>query len=551
MKKIMYVLTIFVSIFMLGANVKAAVIDSNEFLTLEESSGNYTITILKDVNSTDFYTFFKSHFGTMLDGDITVKGNDNTITNTSTTNTMIPLGGGDFTKGTAATYNAETETWSTDNAGWFGYNHNLSFENINFVGTGGGTGAMLFYIVLPSANISFDKCEFQGYQKAALWIANLNSLSVNECSFDGNSVSASAEAPTLFGQSSESISLCLGDEFIVGSSSYSTHKVQNISITNNTFENVETETPNGTGAIKLKIKNITVVSGVEIIKIKNNTFTNNGVDFIIGEKNPETAKPATRPTTSEESGDIDVRFFNNTSTNTGGLKVQTVYNLSTATEAERTNYFATDATASVLFNAVKNIKLYNNEQSNDFIMDNETALTDALDYIKNFVSEEVEGLVINNENYSIYIDKDDIKENREGTINDLSLIITNTLPEKISTLAEKGSILVSSIVSGTLPAEKITVKTKIAEFAGMDVKINYFNETTNKLELVSTVRADAEGNFEFDLTHYSQYVLTAEKVAAEPNPQTGDGIMSEILLGSIAVIGLIGTGLYLRKKGFN
>ncbi|MFA6748167.1 MAG: hypothetical protein WCR88_10210 [Aminobacterium sp.] len=78
-------------------------------------------------------------------------------------------------------------------------------------------------------------------------------------------------------------------------------------------------------------------------------------------------------------------------------------------------------------------------------------------------------------------------------------------------------------------------------------KMVYVDDEFNVTETVvtGTVKDDY---IIFTLPHLSAYALTASNVE---NPQTGDGIISSVLLGSISLIGLLGTSLYLNKKRFN
>ncbi|MDD2409603.1 MAG: hypothetical protein PHD03_02675 [Bacilli bacterium] len=78
-------------------------------------------------------------------------------------------------------------------------------------------------------------------------------------------------------------------------------------------------------------------------------------------------------------------------------------------------------------------------------------------------------------------------------------------------------------------------------------KMIYVDDEFNVTETVVTGTVK-DGYIIFTLPHLSTYALTASNVE---NPQTGDGIMSSVLLGSISLVGLLGTSLYLNKKRFN
>lgn len=548
MKKFFASMILFAVFVLFAPIVHATTLDSNDFLKLDkEDNGNYTISILKDVSSTDFQNFFINHFSTMTSGDITVAGNNHKITNDGTSSSMISIGyTGFIDKGVPATFDDTSKTWSTTDAGWYGYSHLLKFQNVSFIGTGADAGSILIYLVLPSANITFDSCSFQGYKKAAIWTANFKNMIVNSSSFDGDSVNPDANAPTLYGQSSESISLCLGDEFAVGSSSYSTHQIESITITNNTFKNIASSTPNGTSAIKLKIKNKTVVTGVNSIVIKNNTFDNNLFDLAIGEKNPETAIPSSTPTTGNESANLNITFNNNTSSNTNGLKIITVYNYSLP-EADRTSYVKT-STSDTLYNATLKLE-FKQDNTNSLTLAGDTKLNEALDYVKKDVrADNVNGLNIPNTDSNVYIAKEDIKEDLSNTITDLGFNIKKTVDNKDLTKYEADNVLfLVTNVSGNLPANKVTITTKVDFADGSLVTIKYYNETSKVLETIGTYTVK-NGTITFDLTHYSSYVLENTPVSTVTNPKTADNIINYAVVIIAACGGFFVTYNALKRK---
>lgn len=540
MKKILFAITLFIAMFMFAPNVWATDITGDSFLNLSEDNGNYTITLLKDTTSTEVTTIFNTWFPVMKSGNITIAGNNYKITNDGTNNSMIPIY---ENGGVAAVYDPSTEKWTTATVG---YNHQLKFENVSFVGSGtSGAGSILVYIVLPAADVTFDGCSFESYTKAAIWTANFNSMTVNNCSFNGNSVNPSATDPTLYGQSSESISFCLGDEFEAGSSAYGTHQISNITVTNSTFKNIQTTTPNGTSAIKLKIKNKTLVTGVDNILIKNNTFSNNLVDMNIGEKTPEVAKPSARPTTADETADLNVTFNNNTSTN-GGVKIVSVHNISVP-EADRT-YLIPSSTDDVLFNVVKKVEL-KKDGATDLSLTGNTGLKDALTYIANDArANGVTGLNIKGQDYNIHIAKEDISGNLSDGISDLGLTISQSVEDQdLNKYAGDNVLFLTTNVSGMLPASKITVTVKVNFAEGSQVKLYYYNEA-KKLEELGTYTV-TNGTLTFDLTHYSSYVLEATTVQEKVvNPNTSDAVILYVILSIISLTGITGSILYNKKE---
>ena len=76
-----------------------------------------------------------------------------------------------------------------------------------------------------------------------------------------------------------------------------------------------------------------------------------------------------------------------------------------------------------------------------------------------------------------------------------------------------------------------------------EITVYYINSKGEKEEHVATIK---DGIASFETDHFSTYVL-AEKVAEE-NPKTFDGIESSIIIGTISLIGVIGTTLYFKKR---
>ncbi len=552
MNKFKHLVIMFVAFLIIGVpNIKAAVIsgDSN-YYTLDHTDNVKTIKLLKDIPASEFNSIFNTEFTDLTaEEEIVIDGDGHKITLDSTTaSAMIDLGG-TKTKGDLATYSATTKTWTTTNEGEYGFDGKITFKHIFFVGSTTTTKkVMLVYINLPHADITFQSCLFEKYQKAAIWAANFRKMTVDDSNFDGSyiTVSEGTGASDLYSKSSEHISLCLGDEF--AAKPFNSYRVESISITNNVFNDIEQVSENGTSAIKLKIKNKTVVTDVGNITIKNNKFENNMVDVVVGEKNPETALPVENPTTYDESANLDINFEKNTSTNSGGLKIQSVYNIATVpTEADRTAYIANTITSPVLFNFVSKLYLVKNIDKSLTIEDT-TDLKTSLPAIK--ATEQSSVLKIEGTNYDITFAASDIKDNLSNTVTDLSLNISTTIPNELKDKAKEGSIIISSTVTGELPVSKLTVNTKVPEFANKKVELHYYNEETEKLELLGTYQADAKGNIAIKLTHFSTYILTP--LASNLNPETSDGIMNILLLTIISVIGITGSVLLLKKqKKFN
>ena len=94
---------------------------------------------------------------------------------------------------------------------------------------------------------------------------------------------------------------------------------------------------------------------------------------------------------------------------------------------------------------------------------------------------------------------------------------------------------------------KIPVPT---ELNGKDLIVYYITSDGNIEEHEVTVK---DGYASFETNHFSTYIL-AEKATNkvveidEENPKTYDGIGSSMLIGTISLIGLLGTTIYLKKK---
>lgn len=76
-----------------------------------------------------------------------------------------------------------------------------------------------------------------------------------------------------------------------------------------------------------------------------------------------------------------------------------------------------------------------------------------------------------------------------------------------------------------------------------NITVYYINSKGEKEEHIATVK---DGIASFETDHFSTYVL-AEKVAEE-NPKTLDDICKYIIIGTISLIGLVGTTIYLKKE---
>ncbi|MNV84484.1 hypothetical protein D3C71_1783620 [compost metagenome] len=106
---------------------------------------------------------------------------------------------------------------------------------------------------------------------------------------------------------------------------------------------------------------------------------------------------------------------------------------------------------------------------------------------------------------------------------------------------------------GELPAPatmKVFVGDKYSN--GSKVSLNYYNESTNKIEFISGDIEVIDGYVTFVITHCSEYFLAQQSTSNIQNPNTGDVnvlVLSVISLLSIAgIIYIINTRKTLSKN---
>lgn len=92
------------------------------------------------------------------------------------------------------------------------------------------------------------------------------------------------------------------------------------------------------------------------------------------------------------------------------------------------------------------------------------------------------------------------------------------------------------------------VRIPISEkFKGKSLIVYYVDEEGKKVEYTVTIDGDYAV---FNTNHFSIYTLAEDPQASasEENPQTYDGIINLIFLGSISMIGIVGCSLFLNKR---
>lgn len=276
--------------------------------------------------------------------------------------------------------------------------------------------------------------------------------------------------------------------------------------------------------------------------IKNNTFTNNVRDLVLGTNSPG------GDTTQAETANFDIVLFGNTA-----MKV--VNNSSSeADEANRTEII--DSKYLVELNYYEGTNVEKTEDGTGLVVD---ASSDDFDIVSSLEeleqNTEVDSLFIDYGSYSITINKEDIKDDLTNTITDLSLSVgQSTTTDGLLEYAKDGNVFIKTNVSGELPATKVVLGLNLIEYANKKVNLYYFNTDTNELEFVNTVIFDENGNADVALEHYSEYVLSLNDLTLNEdieNPSTNDNVITYVVLGIVAVVGIAGTLVYLKKSKLN
>ena len=278
------------------------------------------------------------------------------------------------------------------------------------------------------------------------------------------------------------------------------------------------------------------------VVIKNNTFTNNVRDLVLGTNSPG------GDTTQAETANFDIVLFGNTA-----MKV--VNNSSSeADEANRTEII--DSKYLVELNYYEGTNVEKTEDGTGLVVDASGEGFDIVSSLEELEQNtEVDSLFIDYGSYSITINKEDIKDDLTNTITDLSLSVgQSTTTDGLLEYAKDGNIFIKTNVSGELPATKVVLGLNLIEYANKKVNLYYFNTDTNELEFVNTVIFDENGNADVALEHYSEYVLSLNDLTLNEdieNPSTNDNVITYVVLGIVAVVGIAGTLVYLKKSKLN
>ncbi len=278
------------------------------------------------------------------------------------------------------------------------------------------------------------------------------------------------------------------------------------------------------------------------VVIKNNTFTNNVRDLVLGTNSPG------GDTTQAETANFDIVLFGNTA-----MKVVN----NSSSEADETNRTEViDSKYLVELNYYEGTNVEKTEDGTGLVVDASGEGFDIVSSLEELEQNtEVDSLFIDYGSYSITINKEDIKDDLTNTITDLSLSVgQSTTTDGLLEYAKDGNIFIKTNVSGELPATKVVLGLNLIEYANKKVNLYYFNTDTNELEFVNTVIFDENGNADVALEHYSEYVLSLNDLTLNEdieNPSTNDNVITYVVLGIVAVVGIAGTLVYLKKSKLN
>lgn len=278
------------------------------------------------------------------------------------------------------------------------------------------------------------------------------------------------------------------------------------------------------------------------VVIKNNTFTNNVRDLVLGTNSPG------GDTTQAETANFDIVLFGNTA-----MKVVN----NSSSEADETNRTEViDSKYLVELNYYEGTNVEKTEDGTGLVVDASGEGFDIVSSLEELEQNtEVDSLFVDYGSYSITINKEDIKDDLTNTITDLSLSVgQSTTTDGLLEYAKDGNIFIKTNVSGELPATKVVLGLNLIEYANKKVNLYYFNTDTNELEFVNTVIFDENGNADVALEHYSEYVLSLKDLTLNEdieNPSTNDNVITYVVLGIVAVVGIAGTLVYLKKSKLN
>ena len=414
------------------------------------------------------------------------------------------------------------------------------------------TTVIAIYINAVGTSLTLNNVTISNYTKAGIYADQFANIVVDGSVFDGSRTvdigDGSGSEATLIKRSAAGIDINIGE------SAEEDFAVEKIEIVNSEFRNVLASESNTTGGgIKVKIKDKTHLTSMADVVIKNNVFKDNVRDLVIGTDSPKKNTETTRL----DTGDFNIKLF-------GNSEMKVVNNSSSATEeADRTEVIKSDYLVTLNYAQGTHSVTTEDETGMVFDVNSENfSLSDSLSIIS--ANDDYDKLVLDYGTYSITINKEDILENSQDTVTDLSLNISDeTEVAELKEFAKDGNIFISSVESGLLPASKIAINVVLEGYAGKELNLYYYNPETKKLEFVSKVNVDAAGNASITLEHYSEYVLSLSNLIEETtdnptvdeptieNPSTSDNVLLYVASSLVSIIGVAGAAIYFKKKLHN
>lgn len=406
---------------------------------------------------------------------------------------------------------------------------NVTVKNVTLDGEG---KTQILLDLRGAGKVTVENVTFNNYTSKGIYTNELKELNVYDSTFDASYAKDLETGNELVKRSAAGIDINFGDfvtkDFNVG----------DINIEGNTFKNVVDSEPvekSTAGAIKAKIKDNRHLKSIGTIKITNNVFENNVRDLVIGTNDPT----ADAGMEAIDTGMLDFIIKYN-----GTIKVGNNTNADKKVENYEGNYIINFAKEAVL-------KLNDKTNENNEMVKPNEINSDKFNDVKN--NDLLDGITIDYEKYSITIKKENIKDDLSNVLTDLSMdATTKSKVEELKKYEKEGVLFISTTKSGELPASLVNVSMNVGSDYEGKTYLYYFNEKTQKLELVSEVNVK-DGVANFDLTHYSDYVLSTTSLLSnsstpEKVPNTYDGILTYIILGALAVVSLGLVTFKIRKK---
>lgn len=439
---------------------------------------------------------------------------------------------------------------------------NITLKNLTMDGE--GTKDILIYLT-NAGEVTLENVTFVNYTKAGIYGEALSALTVNNSSFDASDTVNIGDYPgnpeeELIKRSAAGIDLNLGN-----GAKYDVN-VKYIIITNNEFKNVTDTAPNSTaGAIKVKVKDASRISGIGTITISNNAFTDNVRDLVIGTDSPASG------TTQSKTGDLDIVLKGNSAMNVvnnskdGSSEIlEGTYKLNYAQDVKY------ELNSQMYYTITKDVYATLDEQS-------------FYDLIKSLKEDsDILGVTIENDNYKMSFktadidlsglqvlvpikfevsDTTSIEGLKDFEKSGVNFITTNAMNAKISGLT--ADFTLDSIFNGNLylysydSTDGLKLVSNVTGTSGSvslnltDIKENYvISNTELKSEENVTVPGEGGNTPSDDANNNDQNVNDTVENDIE-NPQTYDPFESYLVLCLVSLITLVGSVIYIKKRVLN